>query len=124
MSEELIPIEYRPFKKIVVLEVIKLDAQDLFNRVAGLRMHQGGTMLSWVDGIAFLAFPADARLDEVKEQSTKGVAYFASVLYAPLPTYQPSIKVGAYQIPVLNQAQSPIFKSLANWLKNRDASKS
>jgi hypothetical protein len=120
MSENLIRVEHRPIKKIVVLEVLKLDAQDLFNRVAGLRMHQGGTMLSWVDGVVFLAFPADVRLDEVKEQSTKGVVYFATVLYASLPTYQSSVKVGAYQIPVLNQTKSRTFKSLANWLKNHD----
>ena len=122
MSENIIPVEYRPLTKIVVLDVLKLDAQDLFNRVAGLRMHQGGTMLNWVDGIVFLAFPADIRLDEVKEQSTKGVVYFATVLYAVQPTYQASVKVGAYQIPVLNQTKSRTFKSLVHWLKNRDTS--
>jgi hypothetical protein len=122
MSENIIPVEYRPLTKIVVLDVLKLDAQDLFNRVAGLRMNQGGTMLNWVDGIVFLAFPADIRLDEVKEQSTKGVVYFATVLYAAQPTYQSSVKVGAYQIPVLNQTKSRTFKSLVHWLKNRETS--
>ncbi len=122
MSENIIPVEYRPLTKIVVLDVLKLDAQDLFNRVAGLRMHQGGTMLNWVDGIVFLAFPADIRLNEVKEQSTKGVVYFATVLYAAQPTYQSSVKVGAYQIPVLNQTKSRTFKSLVRWLKNRETS--
>jgi hypothetical protein len=120
MDEAFIPVEYRPITKIVVLDVLKLETQDLFNRVAGLRMHQGGMMLNWVDGIVFLAFPADVRLDEVKEQSAKGVVYFATVLYATQPAYQSSVKVGAYQIPVLNQTKSRIFTSLAYWLKNRE----
>jgi hypothetical protein len=120
METQLIPIEYRPIKKIVVIEVIALSIEELFKRAAAIRMSgQRAVVPNWAEGVVFLAFTASPEFQEVNENAMKGVVYFASVLYAPLPRYVSSKKIGPDQIPVIDQSNSLPFRSLALWLKQR-----
>jgi len=119
LIEDNIEIEYRPVKKIVLLDLEKLDGEELFKRVSAIRMAEQPIFLNWAEGIVFIALPASTDITEVDENITKGTAYFAGVTYSLMPKYQPLVQVGADKIPIIDQSKSLIFKSIAEWIIKR-----
>ena len=120
MSEDDIEIEYRPVKKVVILDLEKLDGAELFKRVSAIRMTEQPIFLNWAEGVVFIAIPANIEITEVDENITKGIAYFSDVTYSFMPKCQPSVQVGADKIPIIDQSRSTIFKSIANWIIKRE----
>ena len=119
LSEDDIEIEYRPTRKIVILNLEQFDKEELFKRVSAIRMAEHPIFLNWTEGVVFIAIPASIDITEVDENITKGTTYFASITYSLMPKYQPSAQVGADKIPIVDQSSSPIFKSIARWIRKR-----
>lgn len=120
MTKDDIEIEYRPIKKIVILDLEKLDKDDLFERASAIRMGGQPLFLNWAGGIVFIAVPASPDITEVDENIMKGVAYFAGLTYSIMDKYLPIVQVGADKIPIIDQSKSPIFKSIAEWIIKRE----
>ena len=120
MTEDDIEIEYRPTRKIVILNLEELDKEELFKRASAIRMAEQPIFLNWAEGIVFIALPASTDITEVDENIMKGTAYFAGVTYSLMPKYQPLAQVGADKIPIIDQSKSPIFKSIAKWIIKRE----
>jgi len=117
---ENIEIEYRPIKKVVILELLELNNEELFERISAMR--RGGQQpfpLYWAEGIAFFAMPASADIPEVSENILKGTAYFGTVMYSSMAKYKSMVTVKRDRIPVINQSKSKIYKSMAKWIKKR-----
>jgi hypothetical protein len=119
LTEDDIEVEYRPIRKIVILNIEELDKEELFERASAIRMGGQPLFLSWAEGIVFIAEPASPDITEVDENIVKGVAYFAGVTYSLMPKYQPLVQVGADKIPIIDQSKSLIFKSIAEWIIKR-----
>ena len=120
MAKDDIEIEYRPIRKIVVLDLEKLDKDELFERASAIRMGGQPLFLNWAGGIVFIAVPASPDITEVDENIVKGVAYFAGVTYSMMEKYLPTVQVGADKIPIIDQSKSSIFKSLTEWIVKRE----
>ena len=120
MTEDIIDVEYRPIKKIVILDLEELDKDELLKRVSAIRMNEQPIFLNWAEGIVFIALPASTDITEVDENIMKGTAYFAVVTYSSMPKYQPLAQVGADKIPIIDQSRSPVFKSIAKWIEKRE----
>ena len=122
MTEDNIEIEYRPIRKIVILDLEELDQKELFKRVSAIRMIEHPIFLNWAEGIVFIAVPASLEITEVEKNILKGTAYFAGVTYSIMPKYQSLAQVGADKIPIIDQNRSPIFKSIAKWINEKGKS--
>lgn len=120
MTENDIEIEYRPTKKIVILNLEKLDNEELFKRASAIRMAEHPIFLNWAEGVVFITRPARTDITEVDENIMKGVAYFAGVTYSLMPKYQPSVQVGVDKVPIIDQSKSPIFRSIGKWIIKRE----
>ena len=120
LTEDDIEIEYRAVKKVVILNLEKLDGDELFKRVSAIRMAEHPIFLNWAEGVVFIAIPADIEITEVDENITKGVAFFSGVIYSLMPKCQPLVQVGADKIPIIDQSRSTIYKSLARWIIKRE----
>ena len=120
MAEDDIEIEYRPVRKIVILDLEQLDKGELFERASAIRMGGQPFFLNWTEGIVFIAIPASPDITEVDENIVKGTAYFAGVTYSIMDKYLPTVQVGADKIPIIDQSKSPIFKSIAKWIVKRE----
>ena len=120
LTEDDIEIEYRPIRKLVILDLEKLDKDELFERASAIRMGGQPLFLSWAEGIVFIAVPANPDITEVDENIVKGIVYFAGVTYSLLPKYQPLVQVGADKIPIIDQSKSSIFKSIVKWIIKRE----
>lgn len=122
VKEDNIEIEYRPTRKIVILDLEKLDKGELFKRASAIRMVGQPIFLSWAEEVVFIVIPASPDITEVDENIMKGTVYFAGVTYSIMPKYQSLAQVGADKIPIIDQSRSPIFKSLAKWIMKRENS--
>lgn len=119
MTEDTIEIEYRPIRKVVILELLELTSKELFNRISAIRMAGQPLPLNWAEGIVFFAVPASAEITEVDENIMKGTAYFSAIMYASLLEYQPMVQVGVDKIPIINQSKNRVYTSVTKWLKQR-----
>ena len=56
-------------------------------------------------------------LDLLKERQ-QGRIYWASVIYAPLPEYRPTLKIGPRDIPIV-ATPNPLLIQAAKWIKEQ-----
>jgi hypothetical protein len=115
-----IVVEFRPVKKIVIFEALKLSKEDFFQRLSLIVMSENPQALIWAEGLLLLMFPLIPECNAVFEEAMKGILYWSSVLYTPMPEYKPMHKMGGIEIPIINQSPSPIIKKVAQELKKRE----
>lgn len=119
MTEDEIEVEYRPTKKIVILNLEELEKEELFARASAIRMTEHPIFLNWAEGVVFLSRPASPDISEVDENITQGVSYFASIIFALMPKYQPMVQVGVDKVPVINQCKSTVYRAIGKWILRR-----
>ncbi|HEV2119432.1 MAG TPA: hypothetical protein VGS11_04930 [Candidatus Bathyarchaeia archaeon] len=119
----MVEIEYRPYGKIVVHEVRKLDVPTFFQGVVSQveAQKQGGIpTVNWVDGIAFVIAEFIPSPQTV-EENLKGIAHYAFVLFTET-SFQEEKRVtsgGRESIVRVVKAESnPIFVELVKFLKS------
>jgi len=47
----------------------------------------------------------------------EGHIYWTDVVFAPMPEYKSTIKVGTLDIPVIDVSPNPILRKAAEWMK-------
>jgi len=118
MDEE-IEITVQPIKKIVIFECTEFSTKEFFKRVELIVRTGHPIALSWAEGIVFLVMPYQPNSDVMIEQALKGTMYLASVMFSSMPKYQSVKKMGAREIPVIDQTPIPYLRQVAQWLKKR-----
>lgn len=118
----MVEIEYRPYQKIVVHEVRKMDVPEFFQLVIAQveAQKQGATpVIDWVDGIAFVhgQFPPT---QQTVEESLKGIIHYATVFFTET-SFQPEKRVNAngrdYTVRLRRSEVNPDFVELVKFLK-------
>lgn len=112
-------IEFRPTKKIVVLDEHKYNsADDLFaEMITGVAPDVSITLL-WVEGVVFgyVALPPESEV--IVKHGIQGTIYLSVVKYAKMDKYQSEKSVGNHTIKIV-KAPSPALVDLAKKLKER-----
>ena len=123
MEEEL-EIEYKPFRKLIILESIELPQKELFERLASaLASEQQPIPLNWAAGVVFIPTHMDHQNDRLMDDLLKGTVYWSSVFFARMPTYQTFAKIGALELPIIDQSRSLFMRQAAKWLRKRSEEK-
>ena len=123
-EEEELEIEYKPFRKLIILESLELPQKELFERLAtALACEQQSIALNWAEGIVFIATHLDHQSDRLMEDLLRGTVYWGSVFYAKMPTYQTFAKMGALELPIIDQSRSPFMRQAAKWLRKKSEGK-
>lgn len=119
-ENEEIEITLRTVKKIVILQITHLPINEFFKRIELMAKTSPAPIgLSWAEGIVFLFFPFRSNSDMIIEDALKGTHYWSGVFYSEMPEYQPLKKMGAREVPIVDQTAIPHLKQVAQWLKNR-----
>lgn len=118
-EDEKIEITLQPIKKIVILECTELSIEEFFKRIELMAISGQPVGLNWAEGIVFLALPYQPDNDIIIEQTLRGTMHWAAVMFSQMPEYQPIKKVGAREIPIIDQTPIPHLRQVAQWLKNR-----
>ena len=116
MSESGIKIEYTPITHIQIMDVTQLSLKELAKRVQAMAQLGQPTMLNWAEGIAFLSIPMHFDSDDLVKKYLEGEIVLQNITYAPMPDYNPTIKVQTYDVYVLNQTPSKVLSAIAKWL--------
>ena len=117
--EEKIEITVQPMKRIVIFECTEFSIEELFKRVELLVRSGQPVALNWAEGVVFLYLPYQPESDIIIEEALKGTIYWATVIFSSMPKYQHVVKLGALEVPIIDQTSIPYLRQVAQWLKNR-----
>jgi len=119
LDDDGIEIDYRPVRRAVILDLVELQREQLLERVAAIRMTEQPIFLNWAEGVVFIAIPASTDISEVDENVTKGVVYFAGVMFSSMPKHQPFLQFGLDKIPVIDQSNYAVYRAITRWIRGR-----
>ncbi len=106
-----------PAREIIILEMVEYTVQELAKILIILRQMGQVPALNWAQGVAFRHKPLPLNKKILLEKRIEeGKIYWANVMFANMPKYKPSLKVGARDIPVL-KTPNPLLKEVARWIK-------
>jgi hypothetical protein len=117
--EKEIEIVVQSIKKIVIFECMEFPPDELFNRIKLIAMSGQPIALNWAEGVVFLFMPYQPDSDTIIEEALKGTIYWEGVLFSPMPKYQPIKKIGAREIPIIDQSPIPYLRQVAKWLSKK-----
>jgi len=115
-----VEFQYRPYKKIVINEVLICSIDDLIHMaLLSTPPYASSPPLRWCKGWVFnLVFQGMSERGW-KEQTEKGTVYWNSVTLAPFPVYHSHIDVnqGQVKIPLLDLSYSETMVAFIDWFK-------
>jgi len=121
MGESNVDVKYEPFKEIVVLQQNVFSSPDDIARFASIIAGGKTTGLYWAEGMVFLYFPLPASTETAAKALIESRrVYWTFVGYAPMPNYRLIIETKEkIMIPVIDMSSNPMFRRVANWLKEQ-----
>ena len=117
----MVEIVFEPWKKIVIHEIVQCDFRMLTNlHTLGVQPGQLGRPMNWANGVAFEQSVMPATEEVVKEQ-IEGKIHWSYLMFAFLPNYQQVVVIpeGNIKIPIIDLSSNPLFKDIAEWIKQR-----
>jgi hypothetical protein len=119
-EDEKIEVVLQPIKKLIIFHCIELSIDEFFKKVQFILMSGHPLVINWAEGVVFLPLPYQPESDRIIEEMLQnGTTYWASVMCALMPEYRPINKMGAREIPIIDQTSVPYFRQVAQWLKKR-----
>jgi hypothetical protein len=114
----MVKISNKPVEELVILEMVEYNIKKLAETCAILMDMGRPVILNWAEGVAFHHTPLPFNTKELLRERMKGKIFWATVMFASMPVFNPSLKVGARDIPVL-ATPNPVLKQVARWMKER-----
>jgi methanogenic corrinoid protein MtbC1 len=104
---------HKPYDKIYVRDIIKLDLDELMGMMSSL----DSANAYWVDGVLFASF-AMTESEELAKKEMQNEMYLDKIIFAIYEKYSKTVKSSTnLEIGVLNMQKSKLYKDLIKWLK-------
>ncbi|MBN2336209.1 hypothetical protein JXL21_11670 [Candidatus Bathyarchaeota archaeon] len=120
-------ITYKPAQELIILEMVEYTLSKLAETGALIQETGRPVILNWAEGVVFHHMPLPFNTKDLLKERQQGRIYWASVIYAPMPEYMPSLKIGPRDIPIV-ATPNPLLIKAAKWIKEQmsrtDASRS
>lgn len=121
----MVNVTFRPLKEIIIMDYTLYEKPESLATILGLSISSGQpAILSWAEGIVFIPAPIPIDTEKVAAEYLEGRIYWTTVAFAPMATFQPSIKVSGLEIPIIDSSVNPIIRDVARWLKGRKSDSS
>jgi hypothetical protein len=111
-------ITYKPAEELIILEMVEYTLNKLAETSALIQDAGRPIVLNWAEGIVFHHMPLPFNTKELLKERQQGRIYWASVIYAPLPEYRPTLKIGPRDIPIVT-TPNPLLIQAAKWIKEQ-----
>lgn len=111
-------ITYKPAEELVILEMVEYTPDKLAETSALIQEAGRPVILNWAEGVVFHHMPLPFNTKELLKERQQGRIYWASVIYAPLPEYRPTLKIGPRDIPIV-ATPNPLLIQVARWIKEQ-----
>lgn len=107
----------RPYKRVYVRDIVRLDLDDIVGMMASLE----AATAYWADGVLFASF-AMTESEELAKKEMQDEMYLDKVVFAACKEYTRTVKSTTnLEIRVLNVSNSGLYRGLVAWLKGQDA---
>lgn len=119
MAEVEVTVRFEPFKEIVIMECNFFPTPDDIARFTSIIAGGKPAGLYWAEGVVFIYFPLPASTEvAAKELIENNRVYWTFVGYTLMQKYQSTIETREKIIvPVMDMSFNPVFRKVANWLK-------
>ena len=111
-------ITYKPAEELIILEMVEYSLDKLAETGALIQDAGRPVILNWAEGIVFHHMPLPFNTKELLKERQQGRIYWASVIYAPLHEYRPTLKIGPRDIPIVT-TPNPLLIQAAKWIKEQ-----
>ena len=114
----MVEFEYRPWKKIVVHEMVEYPL-DFFVIQSSENVPKGGVgrPLLWSNGLVFSSYLMQSTDDVVRDQ-LKGIMHWVTLNYGHMKEFQRELKTkGRIRVPVVDVNNHVIFGPLGRWIE-------
>jgi len=116
----MIDVVCRPPKQLIILECTRYPSVEALARVVGVIISAGeSVILKWAEGVVFSYSPIAPSTDLLMDEYVKGKVYWSDVVYALMPEYKQSVRVGTLDIPVIDVSPNPSLSEAAKWMKKQ-----
>ncbi len=116
----MVDIVYNPTKQLIILECTRYSSIDELARIIAIMIGiEEVAILNWAEGIAFTYTPLPPTTQDLISELLKGRMYWSDILYAPMPYYRQTTRIGTLDIPVVDVSPNPLLREVAKWLKQR-----
>ena len=106
---------HKPYEKIYVRDMIKLDLDDLIGMMSSLESANA----YWVEGVLFASF-AMTESEELAKKEMENEMYLDKIIFAKYEIYSKTVKSSTnLEIGVLNMSKSKLYQDLITWLKSQ-----
>ena len=114
----MVEIVCSPPKQLVILECTQYPSiEALSNTIATIIRAGRPLVLKWAEGVTFSYSLLPPTTDGLMKELLEGRVYWTDVVFALMPEYESSIKVGTLGIPVIDVTPNPILREAAKWMK-------
>jgi len=106
---------HKPYDKIYVRDMIKLNLDDLIGMMSSL----DAANAYWVDGVLFASF-AMTESEELAKKEMQNEMFLDKIIFTVYDNYTKTVKSSTnLEIGVLNMQKSKLYKDLIAWLKTQ-----
>jgi len=110
----------RPPKQLIILECTRYPSVEALSKTAATIVSQGESLiLKWAEGVVFSYSPIAPSTDLLLDEYVKGRVYWSDLVYAIMPEYKQSLRVGSLDIPIIDVSPNPLLSEAARWMKKQ-----
>ncbi|UCD26328.1 MAG: hypothetical protein JSV75_05380 [Candidatus Bathyarchaeota archaeon] len=114
----MVEIVCSPPEQLVILECTQYPSMEALARTIATIIRVGQPLvLKWAEGATFSYSLLPPSTDSLMKEFLEGRIYWTDVVFALMPEYKPTIKVGTLDIPVIDVSPNPILREAAKWMK-------
>jgi hypothetical protein len=116
----VVEIICNPPKQLIILECTRYPSIDALAKIVAVVISTGeSVIMKWADGVAFLYTPLQPTTEDLMSEFLKGRVYWSDVIYAEMPEYKQTIRVGTFDVPVIDVSPNPLLRETAKWMKKQ-----
>jgi len=114
----LVEVVCRTPKQLVILECTQYPSIETLSETIATIIRTGeAVILKWAEGVILSYSLLTPTTDSLMKEFLEGRVYWTDVIFALMPEYRSTIRVGTLDIPVIDVSPNPVLGEAAKWMK-------
>lgn len=116
----MVDIVCNPPKQLIIMECTRYPSIEALAKVIAVVISTGESIiLKWAEGVAFMYTYVQPSTEELVSELLKGRVYWSDVIFAEMPAYKQTVRVGTLDVPVIDVSPNPLLSEAAKWMKKQ-----
>ncbi|UCC33179.1 MAG: hypothetical protein JSW53_05240 [Candidatus Bathyarchaeota archaeon] len=114
----MVEVVCRAPKQLVVLECTQYPSIEALSGTIATIIRTGEpVILRWAEGVVFSYSLLPPTTDSLLKDFLEGRSYWSDVVFALMPEYKSTVRVGTLDIPVIDVTPNLLLREAAKWMK-------